>query len=504
MNVKHVTILLLGFVMIFQACKKVEKEETGTPIEIIFESDRQEISAGDSIQFKDLSNGYVSKWKWTFEGGTPATSNLSSPVVKYNTPGVYTVTVELSNSSSTEVETKKEYIRVDYNQVKADFTTAESVAYTGQTIAFKDASTGGPQSWQWQFVPASGGTTLTATEQNPSLQFTDTGFYHVSLTASNPSYTDTKQKNSFIRIIDINAVSADFTSNETASYAGGSINFTDATLGTVTGWNWQVEGPVTLTSQAQNPTFNFTMPGRYRVSLTASNSNRSHTKTIENHILVVPSDNLGAFLPFDGSVRDVGPNAIPTNTVGAGIGFSEQDRKAKTGNAGTFSGGTGVVITDHSATNFGAGNYSVVVWVKTAATNRMMLWQESGKNGSGDNQTWLRMGDNATTQFLRFATEDATGGAILSMGAAAKLSDGQWHQIAAVRNGTNTSVYVDGVKMGNLNAANLKVVSNAQNFKIGMQEGATANSNFFNGQLDDLLIYNKALTEAEIVALYNL
>ncbi|NTS43906.1 PKD domain-containing protein [Flavisolibacter sp. BT320] len=504
MKSKRVFLWLLLGAVVFQACKKEEKDDTDTAIEVIFESDRQEISAGDSIRFKDLSNGYVSKWKWTFEGGTPATSNLSSPTVKYTTPGVYAVTVELSNSSNTVLETKTDYIRVDYNQVKADFITAETVVYTGQPIVFKDSSTGGPKSWQWKLEPVSGGTTLTSTDQHPSLVFTDTGFYHVSLTATNPSYSDTKTKNNFIRVIDINAVNADFSSTETATYAGGSITFNDASLGTVTGWNWKVEGPITLTSQAQNPVFNFTTPGRYKVSLTASNSNRSHTKAMDDFVLVVPSDRLGAFLPFNGNVRDVGPNSLQTASVGAGVGFGDADRKAKQGTAGTFSGGSGVVVSDHSATNFGANDYSVVLWVKTAATNRMMLWQESGKNGSGDNQTWLRMGDNATTQFLRFAIEDATGSAILSMGAVAKLSDGQWHQVASVRSGTNTAVYIDGVKVGNFNAANLKVVSNAQNFKIGMQEGATANSNFFNGQMDDLLIYNKALAEAEILALLNL
>ena len=504
MRMHYLPLLFLGLLLLFQACKKEAKDDTGTPIEVIFETDRQEISAGDSIQFKDLSNGYVSKWTWTFEGGTPATSNLSSPVVVYATPGVYAVTVELSNSRNTVIETKKDYIRVDFNQVKADFTTAETVVYTGQTILFKDSSIGGPKSWQWQFVPVSGGTTQTSTVQNPSLQFTDTGYYQVSLTASNPSYTDTKTKNNYIRVIDINAVSADFTSAETATYAGGSIAFSDASLGTVTGWSWLVEGPVTLTSQVQNPVFNFTLPGRYRVSLTASNPNRSHTKTVNEYLLVVPSGDLAAFLPFNGSVRDVGPNSIPANTVGAGVSFSDRDRKSRQGHTGNFSGASGVVLTDHSATNFGANNYTVVCWVKTSATNRMMLWQESGKNGSGDNQTWLRMGDNTSTQFLRFATEDGSGSAILSLGSIAKLSDGQWHQVAAVRNGINTSVYVDGVKVGNLNATNLKVVSNAQNFKIGMQEGATSNSNFFNGQLDDLLIYNKALTDAEILELYNL
>jgi hypothetical protein len=134
----------------------------------------------------------------------------------------------------------------------------------------------------------------------------------------------------------------------------------------------------------------------------------------------------------------------------------------------------------------------------------MMIWQESGKNGSGDNQTWLRMGDNTTDRRLRFTIEDGTGSAIINMGASGFVADNQWHHIAAVRQGTTTLVYIDGVQKGSLTTSNLKVVSNDQNFKIGVQEGASSNSSFFNGEIDDVIIYNKALTAAEILVLFNL
>jgi hypothetical protein len=105
---------------------------------------------------------------------------------------------------------------------------------------------------------------------------------------------------------------------------------------------------------------------------------------------------------------------------------------------------------------------------------------------------------------LRLDVEDATGSAILNLGAPGKVSDGQWHHVVAVRQGTVTSVYVDGVKKGSLTASGLKVVSNDEDFKIGVQEGATSNSSFFNGDIDDVLIYNKALTDAEVLELFNL
>lgn len=503
MQPRSLFVCLLVLSTLVNACKK-DNDDAATVIEPIFESDLQEISAGDSVVFKDLSVGYVTKWKWTFEGGTPATSNLSKPTVKYTTPGLYAVTVELSNSANTVTLSKTDYIRVDFNQVRADFNAAAAVCFSGETIAFKDSSSGGPGTWQWQFVPVSGGTTLTSSLQNPTITFTDTGYYAVSLTASNPSYSDTKTKTNFIRVIDPNAVSTDFSAVATATYEGGSITFTDLSLGFINTWDWQIEGPVNLQSTQQNPTLQFTTPGRYKVSLTAGNATTTITKSVDNYILVVPGTSLAAFFPFNGNINDAGPNAISSSGLGAGVAFTNADRLSATGNTGTFNGATGVMVSNHNALNFGASDFTVSCWVKTGTTTRMMLWQESGKIGSGDNQTWLRMGDNATDRRLRFTIEDNTGSTIINMGAAAFIADNAWHHVVAVRQGTTTTVYIDGVQRGTGTAANLKVVSNDQNFKIGVQEGATSNSSFFNGELDDMIIYNKALTLAEIQALYNL
>jgi PKD repeat protein len=503
MKLNYLPILLLLIAGMVNSCTKDEKD-INTPIEAIFESDRQEISAGDSVVFKDLSAGYVTHWKWTFPGGTPASSNLSKPTVVYTTPGVYEVTVELSNAKNEAVLTKKDYIRVDYNQVNVDFNASPVVVFIGDPVAFRDTSTGGPTTWNWQFVPVSGKPSLNSTQKHPTMSFVDTGYYNVSLTAANPSYSNTRTKTNFIRVIDPNAISADFSAVETATYAGGSIAFTDLSLGFITAWEWKFEGPATLTSTLQNPVINFTMPGRYKVTLKASNTNTSTTKFTDNYILIVPGGNIAAFFPFNGNIHDTGPGAVSSASLGAGVTFANQDRKGQTGNTATFNGATGVTVADHVSFNFGATDYSISCWIKTASTSRMMIWQESGKNGSGDNQTWLRMGDNATDRRLRFTIEDPTGSAIINMGTTGYVADNAWHHIVAVRQGTVTSVYIDGVQKATLTATNLKVVSNTQNFKIGVQEGATSNSSFFNGEIDDMIIYNKALSAAEITTLFNL
>jgi PKD repeat protein len=71
------------------------------------------VCQGDSLTFTDLSwNGNPTAWTWTFTGGTPATSTDSMPTIVYNTPGLYNVSLTVSNGSGSVSATKTGYITV--------------------------------------------------------------------------------------------------------------------------------------------------------------------------------------------------------------------------------------------------------------------------------------------------------------------------------------------------------------------------------------------------------
>lgn len=72
------------------------------------------VCQGGSLTFIDKSwNGRPTSWNWTFEGGTPATSTDSMPVVTYANPGMYDVQLTVSNSSGTVSTIKKDYVTVN-------------------------------------------------------------------------------------------------------------------------------------------------------------------------------------------------------------------------------------------------------------------------------------------------------------------------------------------------------------------------------------------------------
>ena len=71
-----------------------------------------------------------------------------------------------------------------------------------------------------------------------------------------------------------NAPIASFASSTTTPASGGSVNFTDGSLNTPTGWTWTFEGGTPSTSNSQNPTgVTFATNGYKLVSLQVSNAN---------------------------------------------------------------------------------------------------------------------------------------------------------------------------------------------------------------------------------------
>ncbi len=70
------------------------------------------VCQGNPVQYNDNSYHNATSWNWTFQGGTPSTSNLENPIVVYNSPGRHSVSLTVSNASGTESVAKQRYIRV--------------------------------------------------------------------------------------------------------------------------------------------------------------------------------------------------------------------------------------------------------------------------------------------------------------------------------------------------------------------------------------------------------
>lgn len=66
-----------------------------------FSVDRKTICIGNSVNFTDQSYNSPTTWKWSFPGGTPSSSTVQNPSVTYNSPGIYSATLTVSNGVNT-------------------------------------------------------------------------------------------------------------------------------------------------------------------------------------------------------------------------------------------------------------------------------------------------------------------------------------------------------------------------------------------------------------------
>ncbi len=82
----------------------------------------------------------------------------------------------------------------------ADITTV----IQGGSVNFTDLSTNFPTSWSWTVTPSAGVTYIggtSATSENPTMQFTNTGLYTIALTATNSSGSDLETKVNYINVV---------------------------------------------------------------------------------------------------------------------------------------------------------------------------------------------------------------------------------------------------------------------------------------------------------------
>lgn len=78
-----------------------------------FSSSARYVCPGDSVYFQDTSPGSPATWTWSFPGGIPANSTLQNPAVHYPQPGVYLVTLEVTNGFGSSIFTDTTYIHAD-------------------------------------------------------------------------------------------------------------------------------------------------------------------------------------------------------------------------------------------------------------------------------------------------------------------------------------------------------------------------------------------------------
>jgi PKD repeat protein len=236
------------------------------------------------VSFTDLSQNAPTSWSWSFPGGTPSSSTNQNPIITYNVPGTYNVTLTVTNAQGSNSKTITNYITVNQDPF-ADF----DYTVDGSTVTFENLSQFGT-SYLWNF-----GDGNTSTQFNPVHTYNQDGTYTVKLTTTNICGND--MVTHIITII--TPPYADFSSDAVEGCDPFEVQFLNYSSDNATSWLWTFPGGSPPTSTAFEPAIVYETPGTYNVTLKAINSAGQDIYTATNYITVNPMP--GAAFTYSGS-----------------------------------------------------------------------------------------------------------------------------------------------------------------------------------------------------------
>lgn len=258
------------------------------PVASFFISGFGYVCQGDSVLFVNLSTN-ASSYQWSFAGGSPSLSTDMNPAVKFDSSGSYTVNLIATGSGG--YDTLMQNISVNMIAPPlADFSVSDTMVYIpNTTVSFTNLSTGAT-SYKWYF-----GDTATSFDTHAVHTFIDTGYYSVTLVASNDYCPDdTLIFANYIHVVDTTPVVkspvAGFTTSSTDICLGDKILFTNNSSNAAS-YSWTFSGGVPTTSSDTSPSVTFNVSGTYIISLVASGPGGIDTvfQTINVNVTLPPS-----------------------------------------------------------------------------------------------------------------------------------------------------------------------------------------------------------------------
>ncbi|MDW5549982.1 PGF-pre-PGF domain-containing protein [Methanosarcina sp.] len=233
-----------------------------------FTVSRNNLFVGENVTFVDHSTNQANELL-DFGDNSPA-SSTANVVHPYAKSGVYKVNLTVANEISSDSMVQKITV-IQATPPSADFTSNCTEGSRPLNIAFKDISTGLPDSWSWNF-----GDGNTSADKNPVHVYSSDGVYTVTLKVTNSKGSNSTQKINYITVSTKPPLSS-FYSNITSGNIPLTIQFTDTSTGSPASWNWNFGDGTNSTEQ--NPMHIYFSAGTYDVTLVVSNANGSTSKT---------------------------------------------------------------------------------------------------------------------------------------------------------------------------------------------------------------------------------
>ncbi|GEM_PF-1255438 len=205
--------------------------------------------------------------------------------------------------------------------------------------------------------------------------------------------------------------------------------------------------------------------------------------------------NLVTYYPFDINANDQSGHG---NNLGcSSVSVCPGVTNGKISKAYNFDGSNDQ-YTDYSTSNLDINQYSASAWIKSSMKQgRMSVIEFTRGSANGNNRRGIAVSgnDNFGKPIIYYGNDK------MRTGNTGDLRDGVWHHILVLYNGTSPIIYVDG-NVASLSAEDTTNVGNASSY-LRVGNSITSDSkNYFSGIIDDVRIYNKALSYSEVQEIY--
>jgi chitodextrinase len=237
----------------------------------------------------------------------------------------------------------------------------------------------------------------------------------------------------------------------------------------------------------------------YAYDLAGNESERAELTVSTGEPVVTAEEGLVAHYPFEGNADDVTPYA--NNGVIGGNPTFGAGALATTGMAIVFDGDRDSVlapnaaqlISDFTTVSFWIRVDSVIITSPEAYILDFGNWDQRWKISLPQH---LRIVWTTNSESITFPN-----GAIVDMDSQSgnEMLKGFWWYVTMVHDGVDNIIYVDGVEANRVPAPGKL---NSTGRPLAMGSGSNFGEAYFPGALDEVKVYNKALTSEEITKLY--
>jgi len=210
----------------------------------------------------------------------------------------------------------------------------------------------------------------------------------------------------------------------------------------------------------------------------------------------VPSNGLVGWWPFNGNANDESGNGNNGTVNGASL---TSDRSGNGNNAYSYDGVNDFIeVQNNSSLN--PTNYTVSAWVNPSGF--YLNNQDDANYIVGKGNDYNQGNYSLLYKSLNRKAYGAIG-VFNFVNTTSSINTGNWYNLISTWDGTNLKIYFNGILENTSVSNSINIGNSNENLFFGTMATNPTWPYWLNGKIDDIGIWNRALTQQEITALYN-